>query len=128
MAKQSADGGVDGRLYFYLPKDPTHHSMAIEVKGGRNVNINVMRELRGVLERDEALLAGLIILEPFGPTKQRNFNREIVEAGTLDVLGTKYQRLQMLTVEEILGGKRFDTPSVVGRGLAQPSIPGISAT
>jgi len=29
--KQAADGGVDGRLYFYLPNDPNHYSMAMEV-------------------------------------------------------------------------------------------------
>ena len=29
----------------------------------------------------------------------------------------------MLTAEEILGGKRFHTPDVIGRGLAKPALP-----
>ena len=36
--------------------------MAIEVKGGKNVGIGVLRELRGVLDDDTALMAGLIAM------------------------------------------------------------------
>lgn len=49
--KQSADGGVDGRLYFYLPNDPSHHSMAIEVKGGRYL---AGRERHPLFDLDQA--------------------------------------------------------------------------
>ena len=50
-------------------------SMAIEVKGGKNVGIATLRALRGVLENDAALIVGLLILEPLGVTKERNFHR-----------------------------------------------------
>ena len=39
--------------------------MVVEVKGGKNVNIVDWRALKGVLSRDDALMAGLIIMEPF---------------------------------------------------------------
>ena len=108
--KRTADGGVDGRLYFAVPGHKDLQSMAIEVKGGKNVSIADVRALRGVLDNDAALLAGLIIMEPLGPTKERNFRRFMADAGDLDVLGTKYARMQILTVVEILEGKRFLTP------------------
>jgi len=125
--RQSGDGGVDGRIYFAMPANDAYKSrglenMVIEVKGGKNVGINVIRELSGVLDNDEALLAGLIILEPLGERKERNFRKFMAEAGDLDVLGIQYPRLQMLTAEEILEGKRFHTPGAVGR-VDQAALP-----
>ena len=121
-SKRTADGGIDGRLYFAERENAPLQSMIIEVKGGKNVGIGVLRELRGVLEDELALMAGLIIMEPLGPTKQRNFDKFMGEAGDLDVMGTKYARMQMLTVDQILAGQRFLTPSVVGRRELQPSL------
>ncbi len=126
--KRSADGGIDGRIYFGLPNEPDLQSMVIEVKGGRTVNIKDLRALHGVLENGEALLAGLIVLNPLGTTQARNFARFAARAGTLDVLGYEYPRLQVLTVAEILDGRTFATPSVVGRHEAQPVLPGIPGT
>ena len=122
--KRTADGGIDGRLYFAIPKEKDLQSMALEVKGGKNVSIRDLRALHGVLDNDEGLMAGLIIMDPLGPTKDRNFHSDMAKAGDLEVDGVKYSRMQMLTVDEILEGKRFHTPGVVGRGLSQPTLPG----
>ena len=63
--RKSADGGIDGRLYF--DRGGKHlDSMAIEVKGGANVGIEAVRALRGVLEREGVPMAGLIVLEDPG--------------------------------------------------------------
>ena len=120
--RRTADGGVDGRLYFDHPDEQDLQSMAIEVKGGKNVPIAALRALNGVLENDEALLAGLIIMEPLGDRKERNFNRFMADAGEEVISGIPYPRLQMLTVEQILSGKRFKTPGVVGRGSDQMTL------
>ena len=122
--KKTADGGIDGRLYFGLPNKPDLESMVIEVKGGKNVNIGDVRGLRGVLDRDEALMVGLIIMEPLGAVKERNFKKEMASTGDLKVHGSLYLRMQMLTVPEILEGKMFRTPGVVGKGMLQPMLPG----
>jgi len=83
-----------------------------------------LRDLRGVLTRDAALTAGLIVMETPRPGQARNFAREMAAAGGLDVPGIKYPRMQILTVPEILGGKRFDTPSVArARREHQPALP-----
>ena len=124
--KRTADGGIDGRLYFAVPGAQDLQSMALEVKGGKNVSIRDLRALRGVLDDDTAALAGLIILHPLRATQERNFKKFMASAGDMDVLGVKYPRMQMLTAEQILAGQRFQTPSVAGRSVAQPTLPGIT--
>ena len=121
--KRTADGGIDGRLYFALPGNKQLQSMVLEVKGGRNVGINAVRDLRGALERDEAAMAGLIVMEPLADRKHQNFMKEMASAGMLDVMGVQYPRMQVLSVPEILDGRAFTTPSVAGRGTGQDSLP-----
>jgi len=123
-SRKTADGGIDGRLYFSVPDEPDLQSMIIEVKGGKNVNVEVIRSLRGALERDTAQMAGLIVMDDLGDRKTRNFRQEMGVAGDFDVNGVLYPRMQMLTVKEILDGKRFLTPSVArAKMLAQPALP-----
>ena len=123
-SRKTADGGIDGRLYFSMPDKPDLQSMVIEVKGGQGVGVDVVRSLRGVLSRDRALMAGLIVMEDLGPRKTANFRREMGDAGDMDVNGVLYPKMQMLTVPEIIAGRRFLTPTVArGRGMAQPRLP-----
>ena len=128
--RRTADGGIDGRLYFDVPATDRPfsddlQSMVIEVKGGANVGIGVVRNLRGVLERDTALMAGLIVMDDLGERKTKHFQREMAAAGDLEVRGVLYPRMQMLTVAAILEGKRFQTPGAVGRQTLEPRMPGV---
>jgi site-specific DNA-methyltransferase (adenine-specific) len=120
--RRTADGGIDGRVWFSLPGEKQLRSMVVEVKGGKNVGINVMRALRGALERDEAAMAGLIIMEPLPDRQRQNFMKEM-NAGMLDVMGVQYPRMQILSVPEILDKRMFLTPTVAGRGTGQGSLP-----
>jgi site-specific DNA-methyltransferase (adenine-specific) len=120
--KRTADGGIDGRLWFALPGEKKLRSMVIEVKGGKNVGINVVRALRGALEHDEADMAGLIIMDPLPDRQRQNFMKEM-NAGMLDVMGVQYPRMQILSVPEILDKRMFLTPSVAGRGTGQGNLP-----
>ena len=63
-------------------------------------------------------------MDELGDRKTRNFAREMASAGDMAMLGKKYARMQLLTVPEILDGRRFETPSVVGRGDQTPVLPG----
>ena len=78
--KRTADGGIDGRLYFDCPGERDLQSMAIEVKGGQSVNIRDLRALHGVVDNDLAMMGGLIVLEPLGEIKERNFRRFMGES------------------------------------------------
>ena len=104
---------------------PDLQSMIISVKGGKNVSITDLRELKGILDSEEAMLGGLIVLHPLGVHKTRNFNKFMADAGLLKIGPAHYPKLQILTVEEILSGKRFETPMVAGRHELQPRMPGI---
>lgn len=123
-SKQTADGGIDGRLYFSVAQDAPLESMVLEVKGGK-VTIADVRSLRGVLEREDALIAGLVYMEELGAIKERNFRREMADAGVVELWGNEYPRMQMLTVQQLLDGKRFETPTLMGKHTLEPKLPGL---
>lgn len=118
-SKRTADGGIDGRLYFEMPGEPELQSMVLEVKGGRNVNIGDIRALGNVLDVSGAQMAGLIVMHPPGEIQRRNFAREMAAKGDLEIDTVPqteyYPRMQMLTIQEIFEGKRFGTPGARGR-------------
>ena len=125
-SKRTADGGIDGRIYFAVPDEPALQSMVIEVKGG-NPAIADVRALRGVLEREDALMAGLIVMDGLGDRQDRNFRQEMASAGVIELWGNEYPRMQMLTIQELLEGKRFRTPTVMGKHTTEPRMPGLPA-
>jgi len=114
-AKKTADGGIDGRLYFGMPFSKTLESMVIEVKGGKHVSVGDVRALHGVMERSNAQMAGLIVMNPPSDRQLANFRKEMASAGDLEVGREVYPRMQLLTVPEIFEGKRFWTPPVEGK-------------
>ena len=120
-SKRTADGGIDGRLWFAGEQNRLEE-MILEVKGGKP-NIQFVRALAGVRQQRQAAMAGLILLQSPSPVQRRNFEREMAGAGSVEVLGASYARLQLLTVEEILAGKRFHTPGVAGKTSADPVLP-----
>ena len=68
-------------------------------------------------------MAGLIVLEPLRDLQSKNFHKLMTKAGDLEYGGRLYSKMQILTVQEILDGKRFDTPFLMGkRGSPQKSF------
>lgn len=106
--KHSGDEGIDGRIHYQTTDGL--RNMVLSVKGGGRLTPAFMRELRGTVEREENTeLGGLIALQP--PTK--GMLDEAAKAGIYTYLGREYHRLQIRTIQELLGGKAFDTPSRV---------------
>ena len=114
-AKRSADDGIDGRIYFDMPGEKVLQSMALEVKGGTNVGIKDVRSLNSVLQFENVQLAGLITLWEPSSRQSRNFKQSMALSGHLNIDGREYARMQMLTVQEIFNGKRFNMPRPAGR-------------
>ncbi len=112
---RTADGGIDGRIYFEMNNVKKLQNMILEVKGGSHVPVANLRALIGTLEISDAKMAGLIVMEELGERKRRNFQSEMDRAGAIEINGQPYPRVQMLTVSEILNGARFMTPNVRGR-------------
>lgn len=118
--KHSGDKGIDGRIHFETSDGLKN--MTISVKGGGIVTPAFVRELRGVLEREpDAEMAGFICLQK--PTK--GMLTEAATAGLYTYRGTVYQRLQIRTIQDLLDGKGFDTPSKVQTlgWVNQPMLP-----
>jgi DNA modification methylase len=113
MQKKVADRGIDGRMYFEADKELSE--MVMSVKGGK-VRPTDVRDLRGVLEREQgAELAGFLSIQV--PSKA--MRAEAASAGQYKYNGIKYDRIQFLTVREILEEKRgFHTPTKVGSKIA----------
>lgn len=106
--KKGADKGIDGRLYMTDAAGETR-TIIIQVKAG-HVTAAQVRDLRGTLEREGAAIGVFICLEP--PTAP--MRREAAEAGffqTKSVSASRHPRLQILTIEELLAGKRIDMPA-----------------
>jgi DNA modification methylase len=106
--KKGADQGIDGRLYM-TDREGETKTIIISVKGG-NVTSSQVRDLRGVIEREEAAIGVFITLEK--PTAA--MRKEAAEAGffqTKSLAASKHPRLQILTIEELLKGKKIDMPA-----------------
>jgi DNA modification methylase len=105
--KKGADKGIDGRLFFHdEPQGGKTKQIILSVKAG-HTHVAHVRDLRGVLEREKAEIGVLISLqEPTQPMR-----REAAGAGFYkSPWGQQHPRLQILTVEELLNGKRIDYP------------------
>ncbi len=110
--KKGADRGIDGRLYFHDENKFERKTKQIifSVKAG-HVQAAYVRDLRGVIEREDAQIGVLICME--APTKP--MLKEAAEAGFYKPpgLGDRYPRIQILTIEELLAGKGVAYPRLL---------------
>lgn len=104
--KKGKDRGIDGYIYFHDEPQKTK-KIVIQIKSG-HVNPGQIRDLRGVIERENAQIGVFITLA--NPTQ--GMTREAVTAGFYNSpgWGKDYPRLQMLTIEELLRGKGIEYP------------------
>lgn len=105
--KRGADSGIDGWRYMAAGRNAVARAI-VSVKGGENVSVQMLRDLRGVIEREKADAGVFITLaEPTRPMQE-----EAAKAGLFDSpFGNKrHPRLQILTIAELLAGKRPDLP------------------
>lgn len=105
--KRGADSGIDGWRYMASDKNTVARAI-VSVKGGEHVSVQMVRDLRGVMEREKAE-AGLFITlaEPTRPMQE-----EAAKAGLFDSQfgGKRHPRLQIMTVGALLNGARPDLP------------------
>lgn len=106
--KQVGDKGIDGVIRFPLDTKAVGRAV-VSVKGGATLNPAMVRDLRGTIETQKAELGIFICLtEPTrGMIEEANKSGSYVHGLT----GTSYPRLQLITVKELLDGKRPAMPS-----------------
>jgi site-specific DNA-methyltransferase (adenine-specific) len=105
--RKGADRGIDGKLFFRDDVKADLRQILLSVKSG-GVQVRDVRDLVGTVEREKAELGVLITLE--APSKP--MLKEAVEAGFYKSpnFDEKVLRIQILTIEELLAGKRIEIP------------------
>ena len=105
--RRGADRGIDGMLYFIDGPRRTPHKVVVQVKGGR-VSSPQVRDLKGVVEREQAAMGLFISLEP--PT--RDMRQEAASGGFhhSDLWARDFPKIQLRTIGEMLSGNDFDLP------------------
>lgn len=113
---RGSDRGIDGVIVF---KDmegrdsnkPQLRKLLVQVKSGANISSKDIRDLRGTVERERATGGVFITLEE--PTKP--MTQDCVEGGsyTFNFNGQKYPVMQIITVKELMEGKKPNIPPVV---------------
>lgn len=94
LSKKGADRGIDGNIYFGKAD-----RAIVSVKAGDNVGVAMIRDLRGVIERENAEIG--IFLTLTEPTKP--MVAEAAAAGQFDAEGfAPVPRVQIVTVEQAL--------------------------
>ena len=105
--KKGADKGIDGRLWLTDTAGEVK-PVIISVKGG-HVTVSQVRDLRGVVEREDAAIGVFICIEePTSPMRREAADAGFFESKTL--AKSKHPRLQILTIEQLLNGGRIDMP------------------
>ena len=108
--KKGADKGIDGKISFQGDKVGIIESVIISVKAGETLAPAFVRDLKGVLDREKAVIGVLITMQE--PTS--SMKTEAATAGFYESAfwGQKYPRVQLLTIAEILAGKKIDMPPI----------------
>lgn len=110
--RKGADRGIDGYVY-YTRNDPASARSAtaaaiVSVKAGRNVGPTMIRDLVGVLDRENADLGIFVCVAD--PTVQ--MRAEAASAGIWadPVTGIGYRRVQIFTLDDLFAGRMPRVP------------------
>ena len=110
--KKGGDGGIDGLAYISDLDDKgkmIFPEILFSVKSSKNLSPTVIRDLYGTVGRENAAVGILITLY-----SMENLVKEAKKYGTYrnTLLGKTFDKIQVVTVEEILQGERLKLPAV----------------
>lgn len=116
-AKQVGDRGIDGVGRFLL--GGSKHNLGrvlVSVKGGKQLNPAMVRDLAGTLNTEKAELGVLIVQH--APTKGMIEAANRAGTYTHPANGQKLPKVQILTVADLLEGKRPHLPLLIAPYIA----------
>ena len=99
--KKGADRGIDGEIFFPNGPGRTWGRMLTSVKGGDHVGPSMVRDFRGVLERERAEMGLFICLR--APSDA--IKKEAAAAGLAKTVHGDIPRLQIVAIEDWFKGK-----------------------
>lgn len=114
--KKGADSGIDGLIYFLDSDEGEYKKIVVSVKGGNNVNVSMLRDLAGTMEREKAAMGFFITLvEPTEPMRKEAAGKDPYIS---PLNGSIYPRIQILTIKGLMNGtERARYPADLGLGL-----------
>jgi site-specific DNA-methyltransferase (adenine-specific) len=111
VGKMGSDKGIDGVITF-IDEPGKPKRVIVQVKSG-NVSSRDIRDLVGVVNREKAVMGVFITQKKPSP----DMVEEAVKAGFYHSpdyyggsQGKRYPRIQILTIEQLLGGARIEMP------------------
>lgn len=108
QGQKGSDKGADGWLTFKEADNENLKRIVVQVKGGENIGAKDIRDLIGTVNNEKVAMGILITLyEPTQPMKQAAFEANHYQSPTW---GHKYQKIQILTISELLDGKKPNIP------------------
>jgi site-specific DNA-methyltransferase (adenine-specific) len=115
--KKGSDKGIDGVINFIDDASGKPKRVLVQVKSG-HVKSGDVRDLRGVLDREQAEIGVFITLEE--PSK--DMKEEAVTSGFYrsEHWQRDYPRIQLLTIEALLAGAAIQMPTERGTFKAAP--------
>ena len=105
--KKGSDRGIDGVIIFTEDLKGRAGKILVQVKGG-GVKSGDVRDLRGVIERENAQMGIFLTLKP--STTDMRLEADLAGDYHSDLWSKDYPRLQIVTVEELLNGRMPDLP------------------
>jgi len=106
--KKGTDRGIDGRLYFHDEgKGGKTKQIIFSVKAG-HPEVAHIRDLRGVMDRENAQMGVLITMLP--PSKAMRTEAAVADFYYSPGWDKHYPRIQILTVEDLMRGRGIDYP------------------
>lgn len=104
--KKGSDGGIDGVIYFRNGPWGVGN-VIVSVKGGEHLGVQMVRDLRGTIEREQAEVGVLITLaQPTAPMMAEAASAGFVRQSAHGRL----PRLQIVTIQDLLSGRRPTLP------------------
>jgi DNA modification methylase len=108
--KQGGDKGVDGVARFHINKK-TNGRVLVSVKGGKTVGPQYVRDLLGTVETQHAQMGVLITMAEPTPGVINAVNHG--GTYTWPVNGQAFPKVQVITVVDLLAGKRPHMPTLI---------------
>jgi len=104
---KGSDKGIDGVVLWHDGEEKLQRAI-VSVKGGKHVSDAMLKDLIATVEAEKAAVGLFVTLTP--PTKPMRERAAL--AGEYELAGTtaKFPRVQILTIEELLAGKRPSLP------------------
>lgn len=110
--KKGADGGIDGIAFINdfekNEVDVEIKQVLFSVKSDKKPHVSYIRDLNGAMQREGAVMGYFITLYP--PTKDMLSEAKKLGKYKNKLFGKEYDRIKIITIEQILNGELFDVP------------------